>query len=204
MTEKKPIGIGRRRGSELKNAIYAAAVELLENDGYEKVTFQNVAKKAKTTRSVLYRYWDDVYQLIYEAARHHIEADPDWQGTVIDASFNSGSLRQDLIDMLVFMRENAYRFPKGFLAFVNFQQAQGRNLFDSQLPQITTGNIVIIERILARAQERGEAKENIGEMAKLLPFQISRYHFMVENNPLDASEIAKFVDEVLLPLYEKI
>ena len=62
--KKTPIQ-SRRRGSELKEAIYKAAINILENEGYEKVTFQNVAKEAKTTRSVLYRYWYDVFDLIF-------------------------------------------------------------------------------------------------------------------------------------------
>ena len=51
--EKKSPSHSRRRGDELKKAIYKAAVHILENEGYEKVTFQNVSKEAKTTRSVL-------------------------------------------------------------------------------------------------------------------------------------------------------
>ena len=69
---KKTPTQSRRRGSELKEAIYKAAINILENEGYEKVTFQNVAKEAKTTRSVLYRYWNDVFDLIFEAVRFNI------------------------------------------------------------------------------------------------------------------------------------
>ena len=42
--EKKSPNHSRRRGDELKKAIYKAAVHILENEGYEKVTFQNVAR----------------------------------------------------------------------------------------------------------------------------------------------------------------
>ena len=82
-----------------------------------------------------------------------------------------------------------------------FAQAQGRHLLEGTIADVTGNNLIIIERILARAQERGEARENIGQMAKLLPFQMSRYHLFVENEPLDEQKIVEFVDEVLMPLY---
>ncbi|GAK31621.1 TetR family transcriptional regulator [Weissella oryzae SG25] len=194
----------RRRGEDLKAAIYEAATWLLENEGYEKVTFQNVARRAHTTRSVLYRYWDDVYTLIYEAAHWYAQQSPDWQGTVMDATFNSGSLRQDLIDMLTFTRKNAHRFPKGFLPFIAWQQTQGRKALAEQIGGITTGNIIIIERILARAQERGEAREDIPQSAKLLPFQQARYFIMFEGQAMTDDETKNLVDEILLPLYQKV
>ena len=179
--EKKSPNHSRRRGDELKKAIYKAAVHILENEGYEKVTFQNVAKEAKTTRSVLYRYWD-------EAVRFNISQNPEWRGNVIDQEINSGSLRQDLIELLTFMRENFKLYPKGLLAFVSFMQSQGKNVLESTVGNVLPSNLIIMERLLARAQERGEAREKIGQTAKLLPFQMTRYHMLLE---------------VLLPIYIK-
>ena len=181
--KKTPIQ-SRRRGSELKEAIYKAAINILENEGYEKVTFQNVAKEAKTTRSVLYRYWNDVFDLIFEAVRFNISQNPKWRGNVIDQEINKGSLRQDLIELLTFMRENFLLYPKGqgFLAFVSFMQSQGKNVLESTVGNVLPSNLIIMERLLARAQERGEAREKIGQSAKVLPFQMTRYHMLLEGH----------------------
>lgn len=170
--EKKSPSHSRRRGDELKKAIYKAAVHILENEGYEKVTFQNVAKEAKTTRSVLYRYWDDVFDLIFEAVRFNISQNPEWRGNVIDQEINSGSLRQDLIELLTFMRENFKLYPKGFLAFVSFMQSQGKNVLESTVGNVLPSNLIIMERLLARAQERGEAREK--KLGKQQSFYLSR------------------------------
>lgn len=182
MKERKTTAASRRRGVELKEAVYQATVELLETGGYEAVTFQKVAKKAQTTRSVIYRHWDDIFDLIFEAARFHVEKSQDWQGSIIDLTFNSGELRQDLLDMMTIMRKNSELYPKNFLPFVFFEQSQGRNFFDHRLNFITSNNLIIMERILAHAQERGEAREKIGQTAKLLPFQMLRYHIMLEGD----------------------
>ena len=172
--EKKSPSHSRRRGDELKKAIYKAAVHILENEGYEKVTFQNVAKEAKTTRSVLYRYWDDVFDLIFEAVRFNISQNPEWRGN-----------------------------PKGFLAFVSFMQSQGKNVLESTVGNVLPSNLIIMERLLARAQERGEAREKIGQTAKLLPFQMTRYHMLLEGQSMNDKQINELVDEVLLPIYIK-
>ena len=200
--KKTPIQ-SRRRGSELKEAIYKASINILENEGYEKVTFQNVAKEAKTTRSVLYRYWNDVFDLIFEAVRFNISQNPKWRGNVIDQEINKGSLRQDLIELLTFMRENFLLYPKGFLAFVSFMQSQGKNVLESTVGNVLPSNLIIMERLLARAQERGEAREKIGQSAKVLPFQMTRYHMLLEGQSMNDEQIKELVDEVLLPIYIK-
>lgn len=193
----------RRRESELKEAIYTATVELLENKGYKAVTFQHVAQRAHTTRSVLYRYWEDTFELIFEAARYHVQKSTKWHGSVMDQEFNSKNLRTDLINMITYMRGNSQLYPKNFLSFIFFEQSQGRKLISGAILEITDSNLIIIERILARAQERGEATENIGRSAKLLPFQISRYHIMFDGTPMSDKDILTLVDEVLLPIYTK-
>ncbi|PCS01254.1 TetR/AcrR family transcriptional regulator [Lactococcus fujiensis] len=193
----------RRRGEVLISAIYEATIEILEQKGYEAVTFQNVARQAHTTRSVIYRYWDDPFHLIYEASLQHMKKNSNWQGPMIDHEFNSGALRTDLWNMMQQLKENATFFPKNFLTFLHFEQIQGKRTLEHLLPEVQQSNLIIIERILARAQERGEAREHIGQTAKMLPFQISRYHLLVDNQIISNDNIKKIVDEVLLPLYKK-
>lgn len=60
-----------------------------------------------------------------------------------------------------------------------------------------------MERLLARAQERGEAREKIGQSAKVLPFQMTRYHMLLEGQSMNDKQIKELVDEVLLPIYIK-
>lgn len=122
---------------------------------------------------------------------------------MIDQEINSGSLRQDLIELLTFMRENFKLYPKGFLAFVSFMQSQGKNVLELTVGNVLPSNLIIMERLLARAQERGEAREKIGQTAKLLPFQMTRYHMLLEGQSMNDKQINELVDEVLLPIYIK-
>lgn len=192
----------RRRGEELKAAIYEATVELLENDGYEAVTFQNVARKAETTRSVIYRYWTDRFSLLHDAAVYFAMQNPKYHGSMVDAVINNGSLRVDLLQMLQHLRDDAALFPKNFLAYLFFEESQGHKIFDSAIAGVQGADLLIVERILIRAQERGEARMNISEQAKLLPFQLLRYHFFMNPKPMTDEEIVELVDDILMPVYQ--
>ncbi|MEJ5967781.1 TetR family transcriptional regulator [Lactiplantibacillus plantarum] len=55
----------RRRGNRLENAIYDTTYTLLSQYGLDQVTFSRVATAAATSRSVLYRYWDSTFDLIF-------------------------------------------------------------------------------------------------------------------------------------------
>lgn len=188
----------RKRGSELKKVIYEATIEILENEGYRAVNFQKVAKRAHTARGVLYRYWDDVETLIYEAGRNHLKENSKGHKAAINQSFNNGQLRLDLLEMLHFFIDNARLLPKNFMSFIFFEDTQGRHLMDDR-----TNNLVIMERILVRAQERGEASADIALSAKLVPFELLRQRMMVEGVEQSNEALAKLVDEILLPLYLK-
>lgn len=187
----------RRRGLELKQAIYQATIELLEEHGYLAVTFQNVAHRAHTSRGVLYRHWKDTRTLIYEAARETVAANPQFPGTLIDQNFNHHDLREDLLAMIAFLKFSTTLYPKNFFSFISFEESQGHHLMDN-----VTNNLIIMERILARAQERGEAATSIGQAAKLLPFDLLRYRLMVNGKWPDDAITTQIVDEILLPIYK--
>ena len=62
----------RRRGDDLENTIYAATLKILARDGYEKTTFAQIAREAKTSRTVLYRRWDTIFELVHDAIEHDV------------------------------------------------------------------------------------------------------------------------------------
>ncbi|WP_233262389.1 TetR family transcriptional regulator, partial [Lactiplantibacillus plantarum] len=62
----------RRRGNRLENAIYDTTYTLLSQYGLDQVTFSRVATAAATSRSVLYRYWDSTFDLIFHTIIHQM------------------------------------------------------------------------------------------------------------------------------------
>ncbi|WP_316861808.1 TetR/AcrR family transcriptional regulator [uncultured Cohaesibacter sp.] len=69
MSEKKT----RRRGDVLERAILDAAWEEALNVGFLKFTVEGVVKRAKTSRSVVYRRWNNKIELFEAAILHYFQ-----------------------------------------------------------------------------------------------------------------------------------
>jgi AcrR family transcriptional regulator len=82
---KKPRGRPRSRQSQ--RAILAAALESLDEVGYQRLTIQGVARRAGVSKATIYRWWPSKSELVLDAAADHLAI-----GLVPD----SGSTRADL------------------------------------------------------------------------------------------------------------
>ncbi|WP_150460450.1 TetR/AcrR family transcriptional regulator [Nesterenkonia ebinurensis] len=87
----------RRRGEELRQAIFAAVFDQLRTTGYARLTMEGVAAAAGTGKSALYRRWPDRDALVREALA---EALPDPSATTL-----TGETRSDLLALLSLLQE---------------------------------------------------------------------------------------------------
>src|SRR3954451_13069507 len=72
--------------------ILDSALEVLAEVGYDRLTMDAVALKAKASKATLYRRWNGKVSLVIDALHHHHRHE-DPEGGAID----TGSLRGDLI-----------------------------------------------------------------------------------------------------------
>ncbi|WP_017626522.1 TetR/AcrR family transcriptional regulator [Nocardiopsis chromatogenes] len=86
----------RRRGEELRKAIFAAVLEELRSTGYANLTMESVAAAAGTGKSALYRRWPDKEAMLGDALRDALP-DP-------DEVPHTGDTRTDLIALLGFLQ----------------------------------------------------------------------------------------------------
>ncbi|WP_042374894.1 TetR/AcrR family transcriptional regulator [Neobacillus jeddahensis] len=191
----------RRRGNELKEAIYLSAIELLETEGYKAITFQNIAKAAQTSRSVLYRAWPSPFLLLYEAVKW--KTFQDGNGSIWSSNYNSGSLRGDLIALCQHFVKNSLAFSAEFLkGFLNELIENPEVVHLSE--KITVSNLQVMGKIIERANLRGEIKHEVSDMVKLLPFEVLRYHLVfMKDDEVDDPFIEQLVDDVMLPAMTK-
>ena len=88
MRPKEP---SRRRGPAREEAILGAAFELIAEIGYERITVDQIAERAKASKSTMYRRWPGgKAELVAEALRRHGESRE-------LAARDTGSIRGDLI-----------------------------------------------------------------------------------------------------------
>src|SRR5215831_12943753 len=63
---------GRPRSADLTPAILAAVIELIDEDGYDRLTIQDVADRAGVGLATIYRRWSTKRDLVVEALRSKV------------------------------------------------------------------------------------------------------------------------------------
>ncbi len=179
----------RRRGAELEEAILRAAWEVLMHVGYQKVTIEEVAIKAKTSKPVIYRRWANREELVLAAIQENM---PKPVGDIPD----TGELRNDVI--IVMKRLNDTLSKIGSETLHGLMSV----LIDIPFSEIINmGRTTTMQVILKRAVERGEIKEEkISERITRLPIELVRHEFLTTYEPVTEKTIAEIVDEIFLPL----
>lgn len=184
----------RRRGRELENAILDAAWNELLERGYDGITFEAVAERAGTSRSVLYRRWatrgDLLMAVLHRQSAIRSPPVPD-----------TGSLRGDV---LALMRElNGSRSPimgliSAYLGSVyeetGASPADIRGIYLGDRPRR-------LDTVVARAVERGELPAGgLPGRVRELPFDLLRHDILMTLRPAGEDTIREIVDDIFLPL----
>lgn len=185
---------GRPRDADRDTQIMRAALDVLIDIGYDRLTMDAVAGRARAGKATLYRRWPSKEALIAEAA---LCAGADSAEPVPD----TGTLRGDLIAMLAdtaeHIDESHARAVVALLPILpgNPQLARiVRERFVTQWQQM-------LRPLLDRGRERGEVhpERDLDLLALVLP-SMAFYQTVFAEHPLDAAVLTRLIDEILLPL----
>ena len=186
-------GRTRRRGAALEEALLDAAWDELQLAGYQAMTMEAVADRAGTSRAVLYRRWPKRADLVVAALRRNR---PIISGEVPD----TGSLRDDVLALLTRMSDRlAATGPETVYGLL------GDYLGDAELSERVRLDVLqtgagVMNGILKRAAERGEARPGVHGRVASVPTDLFRNELFLRRTPPDATIIAEIVDHVFLPL----
>jgi AcrR family transcriptional regulator len=182
----KPVAT-RRRGAALETAILDAAWAELEECGYSTFTFEAVARRAETSRPVLYRRWPTRVEMAIAAMAHHVQRNP---VNVPDM----GDVRSELYLLL---RKFADRSPPRLtrLVFDMSEDMHHRSASFSDLRENPLGEV------LDRAVARGEIDQArlIPRIARLPTALVFNEIIITQKNVSDDA-IKQIVDDIFLPL----
>ena len=64
---KKTAQVGRKRDESLDEVILDAAIDILAETGYDRMTMDMVATRAKTGKATIYRRWSSKARLVRDA-----------------------------------------------------------------------------------------------------------------------------------------
>ena len=190
----------RRRGETLEAAILQAAWDELSDVGYDHLTMEGVAARAKTNKAVLYRRWANKAKLVSAASLKFV---PRPSNEIPD----TGDLRSDVLALLLGIARPLQAIGARTIHGLMVEQL-GPELISS-LPQILqrgTENRLSssLRTILKNAELRGEVNlEKISLRVISLPADLLRYEILITQEPISDKAIVEIVDDIFMPLVRR-
>jgi AcrR family transcriptional regulator len=193
-TSTKAARPGRPQEASLDTSILGAALKELAEVGYERVSVEAVARRARTAKTSVYRRWPSKDALVLAAVAHVVRAAgaPDT---------DTGSLRSDLLaharHLGAMLTPERVAVFAGLLLAIRSNDALAAMLHD----ELVHGEILALTRIVDRAVTRGELPRRPLPTARLyvLPGVVFTRLFVLDQ-PLDDRFAEQLIDDVLLPL----
>lgn len=188
----------RRRGKILEEALLEAAWEELCDVGYNRLTMEGVAARAKTNKAVVYRRWANKPILILSVLRKFIP--PLYPKEVP----NTGNLRDDVFSFLHGIVKPLQILGAETIHSLIVEYLDKDKI--SSIPQVmhpkTESKLTTaMMTILKNAEMRGEVKlEKISPRVITLPVDLLRYELLTTHEPLSDKTISEIVDDIFMPL----
>jgi AcrR family transcriptional regulator len=182
--------LARRGGEELDEAIRKAVREELAERGYAGLTFEGVARTARTSKPVIYRRYSSRALMVVDAWIRDAPADLPTQTT--------GSLREDL---LALGRAFVIRFEQIGLETLRGLMAE---VDEDLLPHLDQTATAAAQEILGAAIDAARRRGEIGPAplpprVLQLPLVLVRYELLFQGH-IDDAALTDMVDTVCLPL----
>jgi AcrR family transcriptional regulator len=186
-------GKTRRRGEALEHALLDAAWAELQAAGYAGLTIEAVADRAGTSRAVLYRRWRNRPELVLAVIRRHR---PMLSGETPD----TGSLRGDVLALLRRMSSRLAEIGPETVYGLLGDYLSDADMFARGRDQLLSISAEVMETILQRAADRGEARADVETRIATLPTALFHNELFLARTPPSEGTLVEIVDDVFLPL----
>lgn len=177
-----------RRNERSRRAILAAAIALIGELGYERVSVEAIAKRAGVGKQTIYRWWPSKGAVMLEALDESL-------GPVVDFP-DSGDIVEDLRAQMhgvtqLFGETEVGRLYQGLIAAAQCDPALSR----AHIDQVIEPASVAGRERLARAQERGEMRADADIQALIdMLYGAIYYRLLLHTRPLEPEQIDAALD----------
>lgn len=191
---EEPTKLGRKRDHTRDPEILDAALQVLAETGYDGMTVDMVAARAKAGKATLYRRWPSKAELVIDAVACMKKVDPE---TPLP---DTGSLRGDLIALIkpqtLAENENKLRVMAGLMSMISREP----ELAEAANTAIIQPRAQLNRRLMQRAKERGEIAEDcdIDTLALISPSMVA-YRVLMLRTSADRDFLIRIIDTILLP-----
>jgi AcrR family transcriptional regulator len=196
MPEQREEGVrtvGRPRDITRELALLHATAEVLAEVGYERLTMEAVAGRAKSSKATIYRRWPDKPALVVETIRHLEDQVTRWP---VIGSFR-GDLLAVLSDYTEALRGDMGRIVSGLVSALPHDPVLAQAVRDAILARFKNA----AQALLVRAQERGEVPLDVdAHLIHEIPMAMLLTRFLLTDGPVDDAYVEYVVDKVIIPL----
>jgi AcrR family transcriptional regulator len=190
-TERRPGG--RTLDSSRDIDIRAAVLELLVEQGYDRVTMDAVASRARAGKATIYRRWSSKAELVMDAINDLKPVDFD----LPDTGSLAGDIRAYFEISAVGGAANAFPIIAGLAPAL----LHDRELADAFREHFVRPRIAKLEFLLQRAVDRGEVASHMSADMLCSVFPALMLHRMVFGGVTpDPAYVRRIVEEVVIPL----
>jgi len=179
------------------SAIMLAALELVAEVGYERMTMDGIAARARSSKATMYRRWDSKAALVTDALQCRAHAEMPQPDT--------GELRTDLIAGLGTLAEVMRNEDLGLLTgMISAMRA------DPEFARLLRESVFAKKRAEARAWAaaavaRGELSPDADlDLAHEIAMSLVFARIAVTGEVVDDAFVVRVVDEVLLPVLTRV
>lgn len=171
--------------------LLAVTLQLLQENGYEGLTVDQVAAAARASKSTVYRRWPTKAELVLAAFSEGVRQ--------VTEPPDTGSLRGDLIALGEMVSKQA-REHAGTVRAVLGETSRNPALNNALQTQLFDKRKALITRILEKAVDRGEidAAAINHELWDLLPGYMI-YRAVIQNRLPTSRTVHALVDDIIIP-----
>ncbi|CAM5383471.1 TetR/AcrR family transcriptional regulator [Leifsonia shinshuensis] len=187
--------LGRKRDHTRDADILEAALEVLAETGYDRMTMDMVAARAKAGKATVYRRWASKGELVVDAIACMKKNDIDF-----DHLPDTGTLRGDLVAMMKPHTIEDGERKLQIMAGLTSMLARDPDLVDAVTAAIVEPRASLNRLFMQRAIERGEipADTDVETLAMIVP-SMTAYRVLILQQPVDRAYLLSLIDGVLLP-----
>ena len=191
----EPTRMGRKRDHSRDGDILDAALEVLAETGYEGMTIDMVAARAKAGKATLYRRWPSKAELVIDAVACLKQGDLDPAHLP-----DTGTLRGDLIAMIktptIQEGERKLRMMAGLASMIS----RSPELADTARAAIIEPRLALNRMLMERARDRGEVPSDADiELAAMIAPAMNAYRVLMLRTPTTREFMVSLIDNVILP-----
>lgn len=186
-------GTRPRVEGEREDEVLEATLALLREVGYDRLTMDGVARRARASKATLYRRWQDKAHLVLDAMVRATDA-PSFEDR------DTGSLRGDLLATFCGAADRGLTGATDLLGSVVTALASDPEFAELFRQSFIAPKLAVTRAIYARAIDRGEISPDV-DVEVIAPALggILLHRSFVLGLPPDTATVERVLDHVILP-----